>query len=106
MLISITDSFDGAAGMLIQIVRKIPIESINSTNTDSIYIIIGQAYFPMVFSLYNPDYVTVQKSQSLRNGYHREGGTLNLLSKETGFWRDFGFGMVCTYRYFFTKDFN
>ena len=98
-----TDSFDAAAGMLIQIVRIIPIESKLNTNTNSIYVI-GQAYFPMVFSLYNPDYVTVQKSQSLRNGNHKEGGTLNLLSKETGFWRDFGFGMVCTYRYFFTKD--
>lgn len=46
----------------------------------------------MVFSLYNPN--VTQRAQPVRD----ENGTPNL-SKETGFWRDFGFGMACTFRW-------
>ena len=52
----------------------------------------GQAYFPIVFSQYNPN---VTK----RFSHQRDDSFTPVLHKDTGFWRDFGFGMVCTYRY-------
>ncbi|KZS15848.1 Chondroitin sulfate N-acetylgalactosaminyltransferase 2 [Daphnia magna] len=50
-----------------------------------------QAYFPIVFSQYNPN-VTRRYTR------HRDDSQVPTLHKDTGFWRDFGFGMVCTYR--------
>ncbi|XP_046455574.1 chondroitin sulfate N-acetylgalactosaminyltransferase 1-like [Daphnia pulex] len=51
-----------------------------------------QAYFPIVFSQYNPNVTR-------RYTHHREDSpVVPALHKDYGFWRDFGFGMVCTYR--------
>lgn len=48
----------------------------------------GQAYFPIVFSQYNPNVTR-------RYTHHREDSpVVPALHKDYGFWRDFGFGMV------------
>lgn len=51
---------------------------------------VGQAYFPIVFSQYNPN-VTRRYTR------HRDDSQVPTLHKDTGFWRDFGFGMVCQF---------
>jgi hypothetical protein len=52
--------------------------------------IAGQAYFPIVFSQYNPNVTR-------RYTHHREDSVIPALHKDYGFWRDFGFGMVGLY---------
>ena len=48
----------------------------------------SQVYYPIVFSQFSPDYTP----HNIRSGGD------SYLSKDTGFWRDFGFGMTCQYR--------
>ena len=52
------------------------------------------AYFPMVFSLYNPNITSAVRKHPLPV----DGEQQLIISSDTGFWRDFGFGMLCTYR--------
>ncbi|XP_029685766.1 chondroitin sulfate N-acetylgalactosaminyltransferase 1-like isoform X2 [Takifugu rubripes] len=51
-----------------------------------------KVYYPVLFSLYNPSII-----------YHNHTHSPSLqqklvIRKESGFWRDFGFGMTCQYR--------
>ena len=57
-------------------------------------------YYPIVFSLYNPEIVY--------NGNPREISKQLHIGKNNGFWRDFGFGMTCVYKNDFveTKGFD
>ncbi|XP_063158034.1 chondroitin sulfate N-acetylgalactosaminyltransferase 1 [Candoia aspera] len=51
-----------------------------------------KVFYPVLFSQYNP---------SLIYGYHNSIPPLKqqlVIKKETGFWRDFGFGMTCQFR--------
>ena len=52
-----------------------------------------QAYFPIVFSLYNP-----KLTLNITNNTSKDDDDL-IISSDTGFWRDFGYGMLCTYKY-------
>lgn len=57
-------------------------------------------YYPIVYSLYNPDIVY--------NGNPPEMSHQLRIEKYKGFWRDFGFGMTCVYKNDFveTKGFD
>ncbi|CAN9504722.1 unnamed protein product [Ophioblennius macclurei] len=48
-----------------------------------------QAYFPVVFSQYNPKIVYGEKPPTNNNF---------VLTKKSGFWRDYGFGIACIFK--------
>ncbi|XP_054166059.1 chondroitin sulfate N-acetylgalactosaminyltransferase 1-like [Oppia nitens] len=58
-----------------------------------------KVYYPILFSLYNPKY-SKMKIPNMRDD-SISPNLSNLISSQTGFWRDFGFGMTCQYKHDF-----
>ncbi|KAM9391456.1 chondroitin sulfate N-acetylgalactosaminyltransferase 1-like [Pholidichthys leucotaenia] len=51
-----------------------------------------RVYYPVLFSLYNPS--VIYRNLTLLPSLQQQ----LVIKKESGFWRDFGFGMTCQYR--------
>lgn len=60
-----------------------------------------RVYYPIVFSLYNPSIVSAFAEPTLRTANNNNDALV--LSDDTGFWRDFGYGMICHFRSDFLK---
>ena len=54
----------------------------------------NRVYFPLVFSLYNPKIVSVFLNQTIPSKIKDK----LRIKEETGWWRDFGYGMACFYK--------
>ena len=58
-----------------------------------------KVYYPILFSLYNPEYSRIQVPNMSHDSNYPN--LSNLISSQSGFWRDFGFGMTCQYKHDF-----